>query len=139
MFNSLQEFKERSEFFKAGSIVPQRVLKGPRKVKHRVKFLCDVWRFSHSDKYVIYAHAPCKMPKVPGSGDGNYYIKISNVRNGHFITAPYRENCPVYTVYGTGDNGVAVSEQEVLNKINSVAVICAQVVSPFGSTVDEVN
>ena len=49
----LRELKSRVEFYPAGRIVPQRVLKGPRKQKHRVVFGSDSWLVPTVGGYVV--------------------------------------------------------------------------------------
>lgn len=49
----LDWFKERSEFFKAGSIIPQRILKGKRKWKHLFKFGSDSWALPTPNGYLV--------------------------------------------------------------------------------------
>lgn len=111
MFETLQQFKDRCEFFKAGSIVPQRVLKGPRKVKHRVKFLHNTWRFNAGNKYVVFIQNTIPLM---------YYIRISNVDNSDFTIAPYRKNFPVLTVFTMDAEGVCTPEEVTVNTINKL-------------------
>lgn len=49
----LDWFKGRAEFFKAGSIVPQRILKGKRKWKHLLKFSSDCWALPTPAGYIV--------------------------------------------------------------------------------------
>lgn len=49
----LRELKSRVEFYPAGRIVPQRVLKGPRKQKHRVVFGSNSWLVPTVGGYVV--------------------------------------------------------------------------------------
>ena len=49
----LRELKSRVEFYPAGRIVPQRVLKGPRKQKHRVVFDSNSWLVPTVGGYVV--------------------------------------------------------------------------------------
>ena len=40
-FSSMEDFMSRSAFFPKGRIIPQRILKSPRKLKHMFKFSYD--------------------------------------------------------------------------------------------------
>ena len=49
----IDKFKARAEFFKKGSIIPQRILKGERKKKHVVKFGSDCWAMPTPHGYLV--------------------------------------------------------------------------------------
>lgn len=53
MFKTIDDFKRAAEFFPAGRIIPQRILKGPRKYKHRITFGSDSWAVNTPGGYVI--------------------------------------------------------------------------------------
>ena len=40
---TVDEFKTRAMFFKEGHIIPQWIIKGRSKIKHNVKFGCDMY------------------------------------------------------------------------------------------------
>lgn len=52
-FSSMEDFMSRSEFFPKGRIIPQRILKGPRKLKHMFKFLYDSHALRTEAGYII--------------------------------------------------------------------------------------
>lgn len=52
-FATIEQFKEAAEFFPAGRIVPQRILKGPRRYKHKVKFGSDSWALPTPRGYLV--------------------------------------------------------------------------------------
>ncbi|AVX37804.1 hypothetical protein [Yersinia massiliensis] len=61
---TVTELKSRGEFFKKGSIIPQRILKGRRKAKHFVVFGCDSWVIPAPMGYVVMvnsAYADCAI------------------------------------------------------------------------------
>ena len=77
---SIEEFKAKAEFFKAGSIIPQRVLKGPRKVKHLIKFGSDSWVMPSYGGYIVAFD--CK--------DTGSAIKINwQLKNANLYGSPY--------------------------------------------------
>ena len=43
----------KAEFFKKGTIIPQRILKGPRKLKHHIIFGSNVWCIPTPKGYLI--------------------------------------------------------------------------------------
>ncbi len=57
MFASIQDFKDRAEFFPAGKIIPQRILKGPRKIKCCFLFGSDSWALPTPHGYVVACNA----------------------------------------------------------------------------------
>ncbi|CNI75612.1 Uncharacterised protein [Yersinia massiliensis] len=50
---TVSELKARAEFFKKGSIIPQRIFKGRRKTKHFVVFGSDSWVIPSYHGYVV--------------------------------------------------------------------------------------
>lgn len=52
-FSSMEDFMNRSEFFPKGKIIPQRILKGPRKLKHLIKFSYDSHVLRTESGYII--------------------------------------------------------------------------------------
>lgn len=52
-FVSMEQFKAAAEFFPKGRIIPQRILKGPRKVKHLWLFGGDAWAIPTPNGYVV--------------------------------------------------------------------------------------
>lgn len=52
-FSSIEDFMNRSEFFPKGKIIPQRILKGPRKLKHLIKFSYDSHVLRTESGYII--------------------------------------------------------------------------------------
>ncbi|PSH38345.1 hypothetical protein BA192_07855 [Yersinia pseudotuberculosis] len=49
----ISEIKSRAEFFKKGSIIPQRIFKGRRKTKHFIVFGSDSWVIPTHHGYVV--------------------------------------------------------------------------------------
>lgn len=91
MFKSIEHIKRVGEHFKAGSIVPKRVIGGldarSRKQSHRITFLCDVWRVSRMDGSQLYL---CDIRSANGvirvRGDGT-----AMCANLHFDCNPYSD------------------------------------------------
>ena len=52
-YSSLDEFKKRAEFFPAGKIIPQRILKGIRQIKHLCKFTYDSYAVRTKNGYIV--------------------------------------------------------------------------------------
>lgn len=76
----LRELKSRVEFYPAGRIVPQRVLKGPRKQKHRVVFGSNSWLVPTVGGYVVL---------VDCGADGAALRFHSNLRNAYLQGSSY--------------------------------------------------
>lgn len=76
----LRELKSRVEFYPAGRIVPQRVLKGPRKQKHRAVFGSNSWLVPTVGGYVVLVDC----------GVNGVALRLhSNLRNVHLQGSPY--------------------------------------------------
>lgn len=75
----LQQFKDRAEFIKSGSIIPQRILRGESKKKHKVVAGCDVWAIPTPKGYLIAAD--CRGGSVLKIKDG--------IKNLNLIGSPY--------------------------------------------------
>lgn len=82
MFKTIDDFKSAAEFFPAGRIIPQRILKGPRKYKSRVKFECDCWAITTHRGYFIAADARST----------GFIFSINHVKNAKFRGSPYFTN-----------------------------------------------
>lgn len=80
-FKTLDQFKAAAQFFPAGRIIPQRILKGPRKVKHWVRFGSDSWALPTPKGYLI-AFDTTSRPPVPK-------INRSPFTNVTFTGSPY--------------------------------------------------
>lgn len=52
-YSSLDEFKKRAEFFPAGKIIPQRILKGIRQIKHLCIFTYDSYAVRTKNGYIV--------------------------------------------------------------------------------------
>ena len=76
----LRDLKSRVEFYPAGRIVPQRVLKGPRKQKHRVVFGSNSWLVPTVGGYVVL---------VDWEANGAALRFRSNLRNAYLQGSPY--------------------------------------------------
>jgi len=91
---TLALLKEGAEFFPAGKIIPQRILKVPRKLKHRTIFGSDTWVLNTPGGYVCMTDI-----RVGGSA-----VKIAQ-RNRFFenltfrIKKPYCGKKPRKTVF----------------------------------------
>lgn len=57
MFQTLDEFKAVAEFFPKGRIIPQRIMKERRKVKHLIVFGSGAFALPTPRGYVIYSLA----------------------------------------------------------------------------------
>lgn len=86
--NTINDFKARAEFFPAGRIIPQRILKGPRKIKCRVRFGGNSWALPTECGYVIACDA----------GESGSAISIHRVSNCALFAAPYTPRGGVFWV-----------------------------------------
>lgn len=82
MFHTLDQFKAAAEFFPCGRIVPQRILKGPRRIKHKVKFGADCWLFQNPLGVVIFAET-----SSPNSNGAIIRTSLATIRGMSFV--PY--------------------------------------------------
>lgn len=76
-FASLEEFKARAEFFQMGRIIPQRIVCGPRKIKHNVVFGSDTWAMYTPRGYVMV---------LAGGDRHRSAIEILRITNGTFFS-----------------------------------------------------
>ncbi len=76
----IEKFKARAEFFKKGSIIPQRILKGDRRKKHVVKFGSDCWAIPTPLGYLVAVDCT----------NGGSVVRVSKVpKNLHLVGSPY--------------------------------------------------
>jgi len=112
MFSSIQDFKDRAEFFPAGKIIPQRILKGPRKFKSNIRFDCRSWAMRTDFGYVIAA-------ELASSQHGDCVISIKHTKNAHLKGSPYYPKSDGKGTIWIGD-GRGVDEQlRLLNLVVS--------------------
>ena len=77
---TLSELKSRNEFYKKGSIVPQRVLKTERKKKHYVLFGSDTWIVPTKSGYLC----------ICDTGEDGSALKFSHkLKNATMVGSPY--------------------------------------------------
>jgi hypothetical protein len=79
MFETIHEFKAAAEFFPAGRIVPQRIIKGPRKFKSGVIFGADSWALPTRKGYLI----ACDMR------NSDHCVSIKKAHDCKFTGSPY--------------------------------------------------
>lgn len=100
---SIAEFKEKAEFFKAGSIVPQRVAKvTPRKASYMVVFGSDSWVLPAINGYVVAVNTADKGTalyvknkfknikiKINGSpyGVGTFFMCNAGLSDGEWLSS----------------------------------------------------
>lgn len=98
---SIAEFKEKAEFFKAGSIIPQRVAKvTPRKESYKVVFGSDSWVLPAINGYVVavntadkgsalYVKNKFKNIKINGSpyGVGTFFMGNAGLSDGEWLSS----------------------------------------------------
>lgn len=85
-FTSVQEFKDRAQFFPKGRIVPQRILKAPRRVKDKVVFGSNTWALPYSHGYILV----CEYI------EGGFFVRVGNVNWSRsakirIVGAPYSQ------------------------------------------------
>jgi hypothetical protein len=81
-FKSIADIKRRGEFFKAGKIIPSRILKSSnRKMQHCIKTGSNYWAFSTLSGYLIFFEN--------NDVDFTCVIKVANANNCTFHGSPY--------------------------------------------------
>lgn len=78
-FKTFDDVMRQGEAFRKGQIIPQRILKGPRKLKHQVIFGCDCWAFCTPKGYIVFN----KM------GENESAARITNIKNQELLGSPY--------------------------------------------------
>lgn len=78
---SIEDFQRRAEFFPAGRIVPQRILKGRRKCKSRVKFGGSCYALPTPLGYFLLTY--------PGA---EHALVVRNYRGPEIVGSPYVRN-----------------------------------------------
>lgn len=126
-FKSIEEIKSRGEFFKAGKIIPVRILKvTPKKHSHTIKFNCDSWAIPTPKGYLIYSEnvdnkSPIRKPKKDwNSRDGWFYNKgkrtaITGAKDTLCSGSPYTKNGTTHWYL----NNTEKSQDEVLRDFNN--------------------
>lgn len=77
--DEFEKLKRRAEFFKKGTIIPQRILRGPRKQKHGVTFGSDSYAVPTGVGYLV----------ITLCGRMGSAVNMRNVRNAAFFGSPY--------------------------------------------------
>lgn len=77
--DEFEKLKRRAEFFKKGTIIPQRILRGPRKQKHGVTFGSDSYAVPTGVGYLV----------ITLCGRMGSAVNIRNTRNATFSGSPY--------------------------------------------------
>lgn len=96
---SLQQLKDRAQFFKAGSIIPARIFRcAPRKFQHKLKFAGDSWALPTRHGYLLVIEVKdLEDPAIRVEGS-KFPISL-NVRG-----CPYHpKGSRVHVFYGTSE------------------------------------
>lgn len=102
---TLSELKARNEFYKKGSIIPQRVLKAERKKKHHVKFGSDTWVVPTKSGYLC----------ICDTGEYGSAVKLSyKLKNANMVGSPY---CGTTYWLGNANRTDHQHETDVLNRL----------------------
>ena len=135
-FSSLEEFKKQAEFFPAGKIIPQRILKGPRRIKHLCNFSYDSYAVRTNGGYIVLCvnDGPSKASKLNRSTAAGLNYPIGGRLFGKnrvvvFYGSPYTPGGVTHWLFehkivpGPDLSGqrVAREESEVLDAINKIA------------------
>ncbi|HEC1649068.1 TPA: hypothetical protein R1156_000976 [Yersinia enterocolitica] len=81
---TISELKSRGEFFKKGSIIPQRIFKGRRKTKHFVVFGSDSWVIPAPHGHVILVdsrNSDCAIRIRGPRKDSDCVVRIEGLRS----------------------------------------------------------
>lgn len=116
MFTSLEEVKAVAEKFKAGKIVPRRVLAcTPKNKSHLVIFLCDTYRIRSSEGYDVFL---CDFNQTINTRGrtltyGPIHVKKANIKALNLQGAVYGKRGNVFR------GNVGVKDSELLHWMNS--------------------
>lgn len=111
MYKTLDEFKADCLFFPKGRIVPQYVMKGPRRCKHNVKFGADCWLLFTPKGHLFFVD-------LAAGGPDSYFIHVKNVKNVHFTMSPYSLGRKAWNMMKTRDDSEKSVDAEMLEIIN---------------------
>lgn len=120
MFNTIDDFKRAAEFFPAGRIIPQRILKGPRKLKQYFKFAVDCWAIPTPRGYVIAADsrkAGCAIRYCAPADHWTLNGKLK--REINMFGSPYFKNG---ATNWTGNCGR--TDEQWIDDLNNVLALC---------------
>lgn len=112
MFKTLNDFKAAAEFFPCGRIVPQRVLKGPKKYKHKVTFGADCWMIPSRKGHVFFVD-------TAGTENG-CFIRINIKQKAELIWHPYTKDVNTYWTMNVHEDGRTETDEKLIEKINSL-------------------
>jgi len=134
LYSSLEEFKKRAEFFPAGKIIPQRILKGPRRIKHLCNFSYDSYAVRTNGGYIVLCinDGSSKISKTSSAAILNYPIGSRCFGKNRILRlygSPYTPGGVTHWLFrhkivpGPDLSGqrVAREESEVLDAINKIA------------------
>lgn len=109
--DELEKLKRRTEFFKKGAIIPQRILRGPRKQKHGMVF--------GSDSYAVPTGAGYLIIVLCGE-KGSTIVMSQWVRNARFRGSPHTKGGSTfwYGNAGLSDEEFAAKVIDVLDRMN---------------------
>lgn len=62
MFKTIDQFKQAAQFFPNGRIIPQRIFKADRKIKHKITFAGNSWALPTPNGYVVAVDVKSSCP-----------------------------------------------------------------------------
>lgn len=95
MYQTLDQFKAACKFFPKGRIVPQHVLKGAKKLKHKVTFGSDCWLLYTPKGHFFFAD-------TKSGGTDSCFIRIMITEKAHLTWHPYIPNVNTRWVINRG-------------------------------------
>lgn len=80
-FQSINEIKSKSEFFKKGQVIPKRILKVCKpKSQHKLTFHNDCYAFSTPNGYIVFVDNTSKRPE---------FANVRDLKNAALEGSPY--------------------------------------------------
>lgn len=114
-FKSVEEFKAAATFFPAGKIVPQWLLKAPRKAKKRIKFHADVWCIRTRTNHFLLGEQSLRIKKSHSIFYIDYLKNVTLTLNPYLKGGVTRFHMNAFAEDGTRVNNDA-ELLEVINK-----------------------
>ena len=96
MFKSISDFKAAAEFFPAGRIIPQRIIKSQRKHKSVIVFGSNSWALPTEKGYIVASDT---------NNRGCCIRILSGIRNAKLIGSPYTKKGETHWIGSSNNDG----------------------------------
>lgn len=111
MYQTLDQFKAKCVFFPKGRIVPQYVIKGPKKHKHNVTFGADCWLHYTPKGHFFFAD-------TKSGGSNSCFVRIMITKKAKLTWHPYIPNMHTRWVLNHHYDSRTHPDEEILEIIN---------------------